>query len=402
MTTVWPMKRFINHTISAPNSTATPTYCPHVEDENLRVPLAVLYSLIFLFGLAGNVLALWVFLFLHSRKNSVRVFLINAAFADLLLIVCLPFRVFYHARGNRWTLGPRMCTVVGNLFYMNMYVSIMLLGLISLDRYLKIFGVRRFWCCCRLRWLRGSRWSRVACGLLWTCSLVMVVPMIALPEAKGGAGKCFQYRKRTEAKAHFNYFIVAVFWLVYVVLLVSYGRIAQKLLRASQDKPDLPNAMRYSRTAKKSFVVLLLFTICFVPYHTFRCFYVWSQLSNISCDTQRFIDRTNEVVLLFSALNSCLDPVMYFMLSGSVRKATIQAFSRFICSHQEPSATNSSTTEYRRTSVSQASTAAVATSRGSLGLIKTLHCKPGIINTAEGNTSTQTVDCHTEQTLISQ
>lgn len=379
MSTIWPTDRFTNHTFSNRS-------CP-LEEENLRLPLAVLYSLIFLFGLAGNLLALWVFLFLHSRRNSVRVFLINVALADLVLLACLPFRVLYHAQGNVWSLGPRMCKAVGNLFYMNMYVSITLMGLISLDRYLKIIGLRGSQKGCGLRWLRGSRWSLVTCVLLWSGSLVMVVPMIALAEGNEEPGKCFQYKQRKHArgKAYFNLFMVAVFWLVFVVLLVSYGRIARRLQRASRDKPDLPNATRYARTATKSFVVLLLFTICFVPYHAFRGFYVASQLRDVSCETRRLMDLTNEVMLLFSALNSCLDPVMYFMLSGSVRKATAQALSQFLHLHQEPVMTNSSTTEFRRTSVSHASTAAVlATSRGSLGLITaTLRSKPGFSGDGE-------------------
>lgn len=343
------------------------------EEDALRVPLAVLYSVLFLFGLVGNALALWVFLFLHSRHNSVRVFLINVALADLVLVVCLPFRVLYHTLGNYWPLGPQMCKAVGNLFYMNMYVSITLLGLISLDRYVKIHGVRLLRC---HRWLKGTGWSVAACGCLWGVSLAAVVPMIALAEGNEEQGKCFQYKARTRArgKAYFNLLLVGVFWLVFVLLVVSYGRIAGRLLRASRDKPDLPNAMRYSRTARKSFVVLFLFTICFVPYHSFRGFYVWSQIVDTPCETRRLVDRINEVTLLFSALNSCLDPVMYFMLSGSVRKATVKAVSRFGHTQQDR-ADNSSTTEFRRTSMSQASTTALATPRGSIGLISTLRSK---------------------------
>lgn len=374
-TTAWPPNLFTNHTWLTHNRS-----CALVED-SLRLPLAVLYSLIFLFGLAGNLLALWVFFFLHSRRNSVRVFLINVALADLVLVVCLPFRVLYHSQGNVWSLGPRMCKAVGNLFYMNMYVSITLMGLISLDRYLKIIGVRGSQRGCGPRWLRGSRWSHVTCALLWTCSLVMVIPMIALAEGNEEPGKCFQYKQRKHArgKAYFNLFLVGGFWLVFVVLLLSYARIARRLLRASRDKPDLPNATRYARTAKKSFVVPLLFTVCFVPYHVFRPVYVSSQLSDVSCETQRLLDRTNEVMLLFSAFNSCLDPLMYFMLSGSVRKATVQALAQLFRVQHEPTTTNSSTTEGRR--MSHASTTAVlASSRGNLGLITTLRSKP-VLNT---------------------
>ncbi|XP_036401438.1 probable G-protein coupled receptor 34 [Megalops cyprinoides] len=305
-----------------PHPTVNGSQC-QLDDSALSVPLAFCYSLFFLFGLAGNLFALWVFLFVHAKKNSVRVFLINVAVADLLLVACLPFRVLYHAGGNRWPLGHTLCKVVGNVFYMNMYISITLLGLISVDRYVKI---RRPACS---RWLQPQGWSVAACCVVWLASIVGTVPMITISYDDGEPHRCFHYKRRQGAEwmAYFNGFLVALFWAVFLALVVSYGRIALELLETSRAKPDLPNAVKYSRTAKKSFFVLFLFTVCFVPYHASRCFYIHSQISEVSCHWRNVLDRANEVVLLLSTFNSCLDPVMYFLLSGSVRKATLRVVS---------------------------------------------------------------------------
>ncbi|XP_022602361.1 probable G-protein coupled receptor 34 [Seriola dumerili] len=322
------------------------------DDTTLRLPLMVSYSLFFVVGLVGNLFALWVFLFLHSSRNSVRVFLINCAVADLVLLACLPFRVLYHINGNKWVLGSLACKLVGNLFYMNMYISILLLGLISLDRYLRLKGKGRARRGVMMR-LRGHNcpWSWVACAALWGLSLMAVVPMIATAEDKENSGQCFQYKQRRVAKgkAYFNAILVLLFWLVFVMLVVSYAKIASQLLRVSRDKPDLPNSHKYQRTAKKSFFVLFLFTLCFGPYHAFRPVYILSQLSGTaSCDYLHLVDRTNEVMLLFSAFNSCLDPVMYFLLSGSVRKTALRVLGDRLGNW---ATSNSSTTEFRRTSV---------------------------------------------------
>ncbi|XP_028809754.1 putative G-protein coupled receptor 34a [Denticeps clupeoides] len=344
-----------------------------MDEELLHIPFAVLYSLIFLFGLIGNLLALWVFFVLHSRKNSVRVFLINVALADLVLIICLPFRVLYHSLG-KWPLGTRMCKAVGNLFYMNMYVSITLLGFISLDRYIKIQSGKGSLRGCG-RWLRGNGWSKLACGALWVGAGVAVVPMIALAEGNEESEKCFQYKKRTGAagKAYFNAFMVAVFWLVFLLLVASYCQIAWHLLQTSLRKPNMPNAGRYSRTARKSFVVLFLFTVCFVPYHSFRGVYVHSQLTDTSCEWQRVVDRTNEIMLLLSSLNSCLDPVMYFMLSGSVRKATVQA-ARGLLRRLRVAGHHGDSVGTSNSSTTQATTPG-NTPRGSIGHATVLRCK---------------------------
>ncbi|XP_077368535.1 putative G-protein coupled receptor 34 [Festucalex cinctus] len=334
-----------------------PTSCS-VDDAALRLPLAVVYSLLFLFGLVGNLFALWVFLFVHSSRNSVRVFLINCAVADLVLLACLPFRIFYHIIGNRWLLGHVACKLVGNLFYMNMYISIMLLGLISLDRYLRLkgkgrarrgLGLRRCGC--------GLPWSWVACGALWGLSLAALVPMIATAEDNEDNQKCFQFKQRRLArgKAYFNAVLVALFWFVFLMLMLSYAKIAYRLMKVSRGKPDLPNAQRYERTAKKSFFVLFLFTLCFGPYHAFRPIYILAQLNaTASCEYLRVADHINEIMLLFSAFNSCLDPIMYFLLSGSVRKTALNALehrlgNRFFFQNEVTS--NSSTTEFRRPSL---------------------------------------------------
>ncbi|KAM3861916.1 putative G-protein coupled receptor 34b [Diretmus argenteus] len=299
--------------------------CP-LDDSSLQIPLALLYSLLFILGLVGNLLALWVFLYIHSKKNSVRVFLINIALADLLLVVCLPFRILYHSRGNRWDLGPTMCKVVGNLFYMNMYISITLLGLISVDRYLKSkrgAGMHHR--------LQSTKWSKAACTLIWVLAVALTLAFL-LSNNHGEMNRCFQYKQLQNAKwkAYINLSLVVVFWLVFFCLLVSYGKISLWLLRTSREKPDLPNASRYTRTAKKSFFILFLFTFCFVPYHIVRVFYIISQITDTSCFWQGIADQANEVALLFSSLNSCLDPVMYFLLSSSVRKEVLRLVSNVL------------------------------------------------------------------------
>lgn len=154
--------------------------------------------------------------------------------------------------------------------------------------------------------------------------------------------RCFHYKQLQNAKwkAYINIFLVVSFWIVFLSLAVSYIRIAHKLLRTSRQKPDLPNAARYTRTAWKSFFILFLFTICFVPYHVVRVFYIKTQITDTSCFWRGVADQANEVALLFSALNSCLDPVLFFLLSSSVRKQVLRLVSNVL--HVRDSGVNGS------------------------------------------------------------
>lgn len=320
-----------------------------MDNASLQVPLAVLYALFFLFGLPGNLLALWVFLRVHTKKNSVRIFLINLALADLLLVICLPFRVVYHSNHDHWVLPSLMCRIVGNIFYMNMYISIVLLGFISVDRYLKFQRAS-----CRRLFLQ-SRWSVLLCCVIWTTSFAAVMAFIVQNPETGESQQCFQYKKldKSKWKAYFNFAIVGMFWVVYGALVISYGRIGMKLLTASRKKPDFPNAAKYNKTAWKSFFVLFLFTICFVPYHSVRIFYIMSQMANdTSCDRINLLDKTNEVVLLLSALNSCLDPVMYFLLCSSIRKVMLKIICNGFCQQTTRGLISSSETPQEQQKIS--------------------------------------------------
>ncbi|KAM4710752.1 putative G-protein coupled receptor 34 [Anableps anableps] len=358
-----PMQSFASS--AAPNFPTTSNSMNELnctlDNSSLRLPLAAFYSLFFVLGLVGNLFALWVFLSLHSRHNSVRVFLINCAVADLVLLACLPFRVFYHLNGDKWVLGSVACRLVGNGFYMNMYISILLLGLISLDRYVRLRGKGK---ARRSLWGRlcGHKqlWSWVVCGTIWSVFLLIMIFMATTKEDKDFKDKCFEYRQRRNVrwKAYINIITVVLFWLVFFMMVTSYAKIASQLLQLSQKKPELPNAPKYKRTAKKSFFVLFLFTVCFAPYHIFRPVYIQSQIhSPGSCSYLGMVDQTNEIMLLLSTFNSCLDPVMYFLLSGSVRRTALQVLGHRFGNHfpfLQDGTLNSSTMDYRRGSTPQA------------------------------------------------
>ncbi|XP_048397454.1 probable G-protein coupled receptor 34b [Stegostoma tigrinum] len=291
-----------------------------IHDNFLMTLLPVAYSLIFLIGLISNISALCIFFFIQDKKNSIHIYLINMAIADLFSISSLPFRIAYHANHNQWMLGTLLCNIIGNVFYMTMYISIILLGLISVDRYLKITRPLRHYK------IRNATQSAMICAAIWFVSILITIPMLLKTKGDNNSNnnlKCFHYRGRDQFKTYINIFIVMMFWVVFFCLTLSYGKIAKKLFTLSREKPGFSNSKVHSKIATKTFVVLFIFTVCFIPYHISRFFYIASQLRETSCYWKNVVNKTNEISLLLSAFNSCLDPIMYFLLSKTVRK-TVQ------------------------------------------------------------------------------
>ncbi|XP_072440458.1 probable G-protein coupled receptor 34b [Chiloscyllium punctatum] len=288
-----------------------------IHDNFLTILLPVVYSLIFLTGLISNIAALCIFFFIQNKKNSIHIYLINMAIADLFSISSLPFRIAYHANHNQWMLGKLFCNIIGNVFYMTMYISIILLGLISVDRYLKIIRPLQHYK------IRNGTQSAMICAAIWFVSILIAIPMLLKTKAVNSSddnSKCFHYQERDQFKTYINIFIVIMFWVVFFCLILSYGKISKKLFMLGKEKPGFSNSKILSKIATKTFIVLFIFTICFVPYHISRFFYIASQLHTTSCYWKNVMNKTNEISLLLSAFNSCLDPIMYFLLSKTVRK----------------------------------------------------------------------------------
>ncbi|XP_074839500.1 putative G-protein coupled receptor 34 [Carettochelys insculpta] len=297
-----------------------------INEGSLSLAFIIFYSIIFVVGLAGNIVALFAFLRINHRRNSIQIYLLNVAIADLLLIFCLPFRISYHINKNTWILGLIFCKIVGSLFYMNMYISIVLLGLISMDRYVKINKSIQ-----RPKILTATR-SRYICCILWTIAITGLTVIVAqsVRREEYNSTMCFHYRDKHNAKmeAILNYILVIIFWIVFFLLILSYAKIAENLLKISKKRADFPNSGKYSTTARNSFIVLTIFTLCFVPYHIFRFIYITSQLQHTSCYWKEIIHKCNEIMLVLSSFNSCLDPIMYFLMSSNVRKTVLQLICR--------------------------------------------------------------------------
>ncbi|XP_049623260.1 probable G-protein coupled receptor 34 [Suncus etruscus] len=325
----WPgVQAVTNHSVILPQNVSGSlnfTKCT-MDEKLLSSVLTVFYSVIFIVGLVGNITALYVFLSIHRKRNSIQIYLLNVAIADLLLIFCLPFRIMYHINQNKWTLGVILCKVVGTLFYMNMYISIILLGFISLDRYIKINRS------IQQRKVITTRQSIYICGTVWAIALVGFLTMITLILKKGdhSSTMCFHYRDKRDAigEAIFNFVLVVMFWLIFLLIILSYIKIGKNLLRISKRRSKFPNSGKYATTARNSFIVLIIFTICFVPYHIFRFVYISSQIKESPCYWKETVHKINEVMLVLSSFNSCLDPVMYFLMSSNIRKIMCQLLSR--------------------------------------------------------------------------
>ncbi|XP_032898902.1 hydroxycarboxylic acid receptor 1-like [Amblyraja radiata] len=109
-----------------------------LDETDLSSHTTLVICVIVILGFVGNAIALWIFLFhlKHWKPNTVC--FLNLAIADMLLIICIPFRISYMVHENKWINGDVLCRLNLLLISFNRTSSIFFLVVTAIDRYLKV------------------------------------------------------------------------------------------------------------------------------------------------------------------------------------------------------------------------------------------------------------------------
>lgn len=95
-------------------------------------------TLAFLLGFPGNLFVVWSVLCRVRKRSVTCILVLNLALADAFLLLTAPLFLRYLAKGLDWEFGSAMCKLVHYLSNVNMYVSIYLICLMSMDRWLAV------------------------------------------------------------------------------------------------------------------------------------------------------------------------------------------------------------------------------------------------------------------------
>ncbi|XP_074536094.1 P2Y purinoceptor 14 [Halichoeres trimaculatus] len=299
--------------------------------------LPPLYFVICFVGLLLNGLAAFIFVTVPSDSGLV-VYLKNMLVADLLMLITFPFRLAAQLGLGGWRIHVITCRYTAVLFYSSMYAGILFMGFISLERYVKV--VRHSSCryrCGRAslpHLLQSAGFARVLAFVTWSLLLLSVLPNVlltSLPANETNARKCMKLKTPLGMQWHLvsANFCIGLFWLTLLVLAFCYTSIAchvyQSYRRVSCNSSNTNSTARH-KSHRSIFSLLVVFFICFVPYHVCRVPYTLSQMpdSGFSHRSRFWLFQLKEGLLFLSALNVCLDPVIYVLMCQTFRESLLR------------------------------------------------------------------------------
>ncbi|XP_016887698.1 P2Y purinoceptor 14 [Cynoglossus semilaevis] len=315
------------------NSTHLSTNKSDFSSTFTRQLLPPLYFVACIVGLGLNGVAAWIFFRVPSDSGLV-VYLKNMVVADLLMLSTFPFKLASQLGLGGWRLHVVICRYIAVLFYTSMYVGIVFMGIISLERYFKIVrnstsSSSRLGGLSALHLLQSVGFARVSALLTWCLLLFCALPNIILtsqPANEENARHCMQLKTPLGVQWHrvSTLFIVALFWLTLLVLAFCYSSIAH-LIYQTYRRMKHNNSSICRKSNSRIFSILAVFFICFVPYHVCRIPYTLSQMpgSGFSQDSRVLLFQLKEGTLFLSALNVCLDPVIYILMCRKFRDSLL-------------------------------------------------------------------------------
>ncbi|NXG78849.1 P2Y13 protein, partial [Baryphthengus martii] len=307
------MGDFANESIISNSSSGAPSSAPcHRDTTVTHLVFPVLYTLVFLLGLVLNSLALWAFFHIASTSTFI-IYLKNILVSDFIMTLMLPLKVLTDSGLGPWQLKAFVCRFSAVVFYDTMYISIVLLGLIAFDRFLKI--VRPF----GKFWVQNLTSAKILTGLVWLFFSVLSLPNMIFSNKKPtpqSVKKCASLKSYFGLRWHeaVNYICQFIFWTVLILMLLFYIIIAKKVYE-SYVKTQKTDNKSEKRIKGKVFVIFTVFFLCFAPFHFSRVPYTLSQTTTrMSCRLQNQLFVAKESTLWLAATNVCMDPLIYMFL----------------------------------------------------------------------------------------
>ncbi|CAL8116663.1 unnamed protein product [Orchesella dallaii] len=332
----------VNTSIFFPDSPgATPSsdeaYVPYsLRPETYIIP--VLFAIIFVIGVIGNGTLIVIFLKHRSMRNVPNMsiwtsvggrYICSLAVGDILVIFfCVPFTSTVYTVES-WPYGVIVCKFSEFIKDLSIGVSVFTLTALSADRYFAIVDP--------MRKLTGRRANRVTCITIigiWLISILFALPSLIFSfiwtvEDKSSNHTydvCYPFpQELTEA---YPKVVVMFKFLVYYAIPLCfiatfYIIMAHHLLQSTRNMPgeaqgQTKQIQSRKKVAKMVLSFVVIFALCFFPSHVFLIwFYYYPDATE---HYNLFWHWVRMVGFCTSFINSCINPITLYCVSGTFRK----------------------------------------------------------------------------------
>ncbi|NXL61411.1 GPR35 protein, partial [Chordeiles acutipennis] len=257
----------------------------------------IIYIPVLFLGIPLNTIAFWVFCCKLKRWTETRVYMINLMVADSFLLFALPFLIYFTKYDHPM---DKLCVAVQNIYFTNMPMSILIITLIAIDRYIAIkFPLKA-------KILRSPLKSASICGFLW---ITLIIYSYLRPNFHPGKEKYCLQKQSTQPNYStlfsiiFGYFIplgIVIFCSVQVIKCLK-----KKMVTSPHETKFIGKAIHIVS------VNLCVFVVCFSPFYITLLLRFAVDVVG-ACSLLSEVRASIQICACLANFNCCLDAFCYY------------------------------------------------------------------------------------------
>ncbi|XP_065528763.1 G-protein coupled receptor 35-like [Lathamus discolor] len=279
------------------------------DEDNMRNGIALFQLIVYIpvlsLGIPLNMIAFWVFCCKLKKWTETRVYMINLIVADSFLLFALPFLLYFtryeHPIDN-------LCFTIQNICFTNIPMSILIITLIAIDRYIAIkFPLKA-------KILRSPLRSASICGALW---IILMIYSYFHPQFRGKKEKfCFRNQSSQPSYTSLVSIILGYFIPLVIVTFCSVQVIRclkKKMVTSSHETKLIQKAIHIIS------VNLCVFTVCFSPFYIALLLHFAVNIAG-ACSLLSEVRACLLICACLANSNCCLDAFCYYFAAKEFRE----------------------------------------------------------------------------------
>ncbi|XP_075692975.1 leukotriene B4 receptor 1-like [Rhinoderma darwinii] len=276
----------------------------------MNIAPCVLLSLAFIIGAPGNILVMWSIYGKLTKIPAAVLVIGNLALADLLILLTLPIWI-YTLAVNKWVFGVVFCKVLVYVIYSSLYVSIFLITLLSMERFLAVFRPFHL-----QRWARQRIFLKITI-FIWIASAILGIhslPFYNPNQIKQPFDCVLHEYSSVNLRVIFLLLESCIGFLVpFGIIIFCYTYLWRKL-----------KEMKFVGRRKSDKIIIIVvgtYVICWIPHHIFNILDIISVLLE-TCSFRGIVAIGSTISGSLVFINSCLNPMFYFYYAVKIKSTT--------------------------------------------------------------------------------
>uniref|UniRef100_A0A4W5Q517 Neuromedin U receptor 1 n=1 Tax=Hucho hucho TaxID=62062 RepID=A0A4W5Q517_9TELE len=291
------------------------------------LPVCLTYLLIFLVGAFGNLLTCIVIARNKVMRTPTNYYLFSLAVSDLLvLLLGMPLELYEMWQNYPFLLGKGGCYFKTFLFETVCFASILNVTALSVERYIAVVHPLR------AKYVVTHTHAKRVIMTVWGISVLCAVPntslhgIFTLQSAAGGTTRkeipesaiCTLVKPRWMYNLTIQVTTLLFFMLPMLTISALYLLIGLQLKREKILQVMEAETTRRRQVTKMLFVLVVVFGICWAPFHTDRL--MWSfidEWTSMQLEVYKYVHIVSGV---FFYLSSAVNPILYNLMSTRFRE----------------------------------------------------------------------------------